>query len=42
MVLSLLGFLIPGVYMLINDAFNYKKAKNVARAAFIRKEEKEE
>jgi cadmium resistance protein CadD (predicted permease) len=35
MVLSLLGFLITGGYLLISNAFTYRKAKNVARAAFV-------
>jgi predicted transporter len=39
MVLSLLGFLISGVFLLINEAFTYKKAKNVARSAFTVREE---
>ena len=34
MVLSLLGFLIPGIFLLVNQSFTYKKAKNVARSAF--------
>jgi hypothetical protein len=42
MVLSILGFLILGVYMLLDQAFTYKKAKNVARSAFVMREEEEE
>lgn len=42
MVLSILGFLILGVYMMVGEAFTYKKAKNVARSAFIMREEEEE
>lgn len=42
MVLSLLGFLILGAYMVVSQAFTYKKAKNVARSAFIMREEEEE
>ena len=38
MVLSLVGFLIPGIYLVINDSFTYKKAKNVARSAFVMRE----
>jgi hypothetical protein len=39
MVLSILGFLILGAYMVVTQAFMYKKAKNVARSAFVMKEE---
>lgn len=39
MVLSILGFVILGMYLLIAEAFTYKKAKNVARSAFIMREE---
>jgi len=39
MVLSLLGFLITGGYILVTNAFTYKKAKNVARSAFVMREE---
>lgn len=42
MVLSILGFLILGLYMMVGEAFTYKKAKNVARSAFIMREEEEE
>ena len=42
MVLSLIGFLIPGTYLLLVNTFAYKKAKNVTRSAFIMKEEEEE
>jgi hypothetical protein len=38
MVLSLIGFLIPGVFLLISTSFSYKKAKNVARSAFTMRE----
>ena len=38
MVLSLLGFLIPGAFLLVVNTFAYKKAKNVTRSAFIMKE----
>lgn len=42
MVLSILGFLVLGAYMLVTQAFTYKKAKNVARSAFVMREEEEE
>ena len=42
MVLSLVGFLIPGAFLLVVNSFSYKKAKNVTRSAFIMKEEEEE
>lgn len=42
MVLSILGFVILGLYMMVGEAFTYKKAKNVARSAFIMREEEEE
>jgi hypothetical protein len=42
MVLSVLGFLILGMYMMLTQAFTYKKAKNVARSAFVTREEEEE
>lgn len=42
MVLSVLGFLILGLYMMLTQAFTYKKAKNVARSAFVMREEEEE
>lgn len=42
MVLSILGFMILGLYMMVGEAFTYKKAKNVARSAFIMREEEEE
>ena len=42
MVLSLLGFLIPGAFLLVVNSFAYKKAKNVTRSAFVIKEEEEE
>ena len=42
MVLSILGFLVLGLYMVLGEAFTYKKAKNVARSAFIMREEEEE
>ena len=38
MVLSLVGFLIPGIYLVVKDSFTYKKAKNVARSAFVMRE----
>ena len=38
MVLSILGFLIIGFFMMFNAAFTYKKAKNIARSAFIMRE----
>jgi len=38
MVLSILGFLILGLYIMLNSAFTYKKAKNIARSAFIMRE----
>jgi hypothetical protein len=42
MVLSILGFLILAFYWLVVSYFTYKKAKNVARSAFVMKEEEEE
>lgn len=39
MVLAVLGFLILGLYLLLTEAFTYKKAKNVARSAFVMREE---
>jgi hypothetical protein len=42
MVLSVIGFLIPCLYLLLKDTFAYKKAKNVARSAFVMREEEEE
>ncbi len=42
MVLAILGFLVLGGYMLVTQAFTYKKAKNVARSAFVMREEEEE
>lgn len=42
MVLSIIGFIVLGSYMIVTQAFTYKKAKNVARSAFIMKEEEEE
>ena len=42
MVFSLLGFLILGFYLLFSTAFTYKKAKNVARAAFLKRVEEEQ
>lgn len=41
MVLSLIGFLILGLYLLLSASFTYKKAKNVARSAFVMREEEE-
>jgi uncharacterized membrane protein len=38
MVLSLVGFLILAIFLLINDSFNYKKVKNVAHGAFVMRE----
>jgi len=39
MVLSVLGFLILGLFLLFSSVFRYKKAKNVARAAFTMRED---
>jgi hypothetical protein len=38
MVLSVVGFLILGLYLLFSSSFTYKKAKNVARSAFVMRE----
>ena len=35
MVFSIVGFLIPGGYLIVVNAFSYKKAKNVARKGFV-------
>lgn len=39
MVLSVLGFVILSLYLLLSSCFTYKKAKNVARSAFVMREE---
>lgn len=38
MVLSIVGFLIPCIFLIVNDSFAYKKAKIVARSAFVMRE----
>jgi len=42
MVFSLIGFFIPGGFLIVANAFTYKKAKNVARKGFVIREEEEE
>ena len=37
MVLSVVGFLIPGGFLLATNSFAYKKAKNVTRSGFVMK-----
>jgi hypothetical protein len=34
LVIAILAFLIGGVFLLLDYAFTYKKAKNIARSAF--------
>jgi len=41
MVLAILAFVIAGTFMLVDYIFSEKKAKNIARSAFIRKEEED-
>jgi cell division protein FtsX len=39
LVIAILGFLIGGTFLLLDYAFTYKKAKNIARSAFKIKDE---
>ena len=39
MVISIVGLILAIVFLMINEVFIFKKAKNIARAAFIMKEE---
>ncbi len=38
MVLAILAFVIAGIFLIIDYVFTEKKAKNIARSAFIMKE----
>lgn len=42
MVLGVVGFLVLGGFIAAEDTFRYKKAKNVARSAFVMREDEED
>ena len=42
LVVAILGFLLAIAFLMINFVFNFKKAKNIARATFVSKEEEGE
>lgn len=42
MVISIIGLILALVFLMLNEVFVFRKAKNIARSAFIMKEEEED
>lgn len=42
MVISIIGLILAIAFIMINEVFVFRKAKNIARAAFIMREDEEE